>query len=108
LLEALRPDPNQAADNKQQQQQQGAGSGGGGGGDGIPNIAQIKLLKLLQTEIRSKTVALAELRQRQEKWTADQEKQFEGLSQRQGRLADMVRDLTRPVAPEPENEGERK
>jgi hypothetical protein len=106
LLDSLQA---QRAEGKQkgEGQEQGGGQGGGagGGGDGIPGIAQIKLLKLLQTELKSKTLELAKLREPDGKWSEKNQKKFEELSQTQGRLADMVRELSEP-APEPEPEPE--
>lgn len=86
---------------QQQQQQQGGGGGGGGNQDGIPSVAQIRLLKTLQKELLDRTIQLAKVRQDNGKWTDEQEKQFEKLSEQQGRLADLVRDLSKP-APEPD------
>ena len=77
-------------------------SGATQGGDGIPNIAQIKLLKLLQIELNGQTDQLAAVKTKNGKWTADEQKRFEQLSKRQGRLADLVRDLTSPAEDEPE------
>lgn len=96
LLDALQPDRGQGKKKGQGGEEGGQeGGGGGGGGDGIPNIAQIKLLKLLQTQLKSRTVALGKTRPADGKWTAEQEKEIERLGERQGKLADMVRDLSR-------------
>ena len=86
---------------QQQAQQAGDGEGGGqggDGGDGIPDIAQIMLLKALQTEINEATAELAQRRDHQKKPTPEQakelERRFVALSERQGQLADLIRDLT--------------
>ena len=103
LLDSLRSDGGAQGKGKKGQQQ-GQGGGGGGAGDGIPNIAQVKLLKALQQEINSETERLVALRGGVEKPDEELERRFESLSRRQGRLADLVRELSRPVADE-EQEG---
>ncbi|MFO0945120.1 MAG: DUF4175 family protein [Planctomycetota bacterium] len=110
LLDSLQQDKDggRKKGGEQGEQGQGGGGGGGGGADGIPNIAQIKLLKLLQTQLKSRTVALAKLRGPDGKFTDDQRKDIEDLSRRQGKLADMVLELTKPAPEEQEAEGEEK
>jgi hypothetical protein len=78
----------------------GGGDGGAGGGarddDGIPATAQLKLLKSLQQEINERTETYDELRRRNHPLTPDQAADLKRLSEDQGVLADLVRDLTRP------------
>lgn len=102
LLDSLRKDnPKNAQAQQQGNQGEGQGPGGaqGGGQDGIPSIAQIKLLKSLQQEIRDDTEQLVTTKPT-EGWSDDQKETFEKLSQRQGRLADIVRDMMKPAAEE--------
>ncbi len=98
LLDSLRKDPNQKkARNGNKQEGQGEGEGGGGsGGDGIPSIAQIKLLKSLQQEILSDTKSLV-AEKKSDQWSTDQEQELSDLSKKQGRLADLVKDLMKPT-----------
>jgi hypothetical protein len=98
LIDSLRKDPNQRKGRKGNQQEgQGEGEGGGGsGGDGIPSIAQIKLLKSLQQEILGDTKSLVESK-KSDQWSPDQEQELSELSKKQGRLADLVRDLMKPT-----------
>jgi hypothetical protein len=97
LLESLKADAGRGG--------QGGGGGGGGGDggaggnrneDGIPAIAQLKLLKTLQQEINEKTEAYDELRRRNHTLTPEQTAEIQRLADDQGVLADLVRDLTRP------------
>lgn len=99
LLDALRRDPNQQQNEQKQNggQQGGQGGQGGGGGDGIPDRAQIKLIKALQTDIYQRTVELVEAREEEGKWTPAQEREMGTLGEQQGELADLIRDLTQPA-----------
>ena len=99
LLESLKPDPAKKNDRKQdgQQGQQGQQGGQqGGGGDGIPGIAQIKLLKLLQTTLVADTEDLLSERGDADQWTDEQKGRIGELGQRQGELADLIRELSEP------------
>lgn len=102
LLDSLARDPSGAQRDGPGGQQGGEGGAGGQAGDGqdgIPSLAQIKLLKGLQEEILEETQELARS-QNQKDWTEDERKQFEKLSERQGRLADLIRELTEPAEEE--------
>lgn len=97
LIDSLRKDPNQKKAKKGNQQGGEGGEGGGGAGqDGIPSIAQIKLLKSLQREILDDTKSLAQNKPA-EQWNPEQQQELDDLSKRQGRLADLVRDLMKPT-----------
>ncbi|MBY0586285.1 DUF4175 family protein [bacterium] len=97
LIESLRKDPQQKKSKKGNQQGGEGGEGGGGSGqDGIPSIAQIKLLKSLQLEILEETKSLEPVQQVGEE-KPEQQQEREGLSKRQGRLADLVKDLMKPT-----------
>ncbi|MGL5098270.1 MAG: DUF4175 family protein, partial [Planctomycetia bacterium] len=102
LLDSLR---SEQKDGEDQKKQQGGGEGGGGGGgDGIPNIAQIRLIKSLQVELLDETERLIAEKAKAEQWTDEQQKRLDDVGKRQGELADLVRDMTDP---EPEDkEGE--
>lgn len=97
LLDSLAQDPQQpGGDKKEGGQQGGQGAGqGGGDGDGIPSIAQIKLLKMLQQEILTDTKELAQTKA-EAGWNDEQKQEFEKLSKKQGKLADLVHDFMKP------------
>jgi hypothetical protein len=104
LLDALKNDPDAQAG----QSEDAAGGGGAGGGqqdgpprDGIPPIAQLKMLRSLQIEINERTLELDDSRQRQKGLSPTQEKELESLSAEQGILADLVRKFA-----EPDDEGD--
>lgn len=100
LLDALRPDPQTPNNNRQPGGEGGAGGAANrGGGDAIPNSAQVKLVKLLQTDIHQKTVALVSTQKVKGQWNAEDKQSFEELSRRQGQLADLVREMTEPALP---------
>jgi hypothetical protein len=101
LLDSLKNDQDakkQEGGGQQKGGEGGGGQGGGnqGGGDGIPNLAQIKLLIALQEEIKTLTTSLIDAKAKSGKWSADQEKEFADLSQRQGKLVDLVNDFAKP------------
>jgi hypothetical protein len=98
LLDALKSDPSSAGDPSE-----GAAGGGGAGSqqggpprDGIPPIAQLKMLRSLQIEINERTRDLDDARQRQKGLSPTQEKELESLSAEQGTLAGLVRNLAQP------------
>jgi hypothetical protein len=100
LIDSLRDDPTQQKTAKGQQQGGGEGEGGAGGDqDGIPSLAQIKLLRSLQQEILADTKELS-LAQADQPLNDEQKTRFEKLAQRQGRLADLVSDFMQPVEDE--------
>lgn len=98
ILDSLKADPAKKQNDQQQQEgEQGEGGGGGGNqGGGIPDIAQIKLLKLMQIEINDRTQILVDAKAKVGKWTPQQQKQFTQLSELQGRLAGLVLELSEP------------
>jgi len=93
LLESLRPDKKDG---------QGGGGGGGGGaqagrrGDGIPDAAQVKMLKKLQEELNTRTEELDEVKERKKTLTDDQQAEVTRLQDEQGTIADLARDIARP------------
>jgi hypothetical protein len=96
LRDAIR---NDQANNGQQQGggEGGGGGGGGGGGEGLPSIAQLKLLKLLQEDLNRRTELLDELQRRRIPLTPDQEREASRLVEEQKTIADLARDLTKPI-----------
>ncbi len=92
LAEALKPEP--PAEPKPDDENQPAGGDNnaskkqGTPSDGIPPIAQLKLLKLMQQEINSRIEALQQAVA--DKPTAEQLRQYKALSRQQGKLAEIV------------------
>ena len=99
LLSALEADS--GGDNKQQPEGQegespSGGSGGGqsGQGDGIAEIAQLKLIKLLQQEVNTRTRDLDQSLGGKTTLTPEEQQEYTQLSEEQGQLADLIRNLT--------------
>lgn len=110
LLEALKPQEGEGQ-GQQAGNQQGSGQGGGAGGnEGLMRlVAQLRLLKMLQIDIKEQTEQIERTRRQMGDLPPEQLKRLEDLQQLQGQLADIVRQLT-PENPEPlpqEPEGER-
>ena len=105
LLEALKPDePKPGKDG-------GGGAGGGGSGgaaprDGISDVAQLKLIKLLQETINQRTEDFGESLDRQQPLSPQQQHRLAMLSDEQRQLADLVLDLSRPTTDNPEDDPE--
>ncbi|MFM7591606.1 MAG: hypothetical protein ACKO85_07410, partial [Isosphaeraceae bacterium] len=76
----------------QQQQQQGQQEDG----DGIPTVAQLKMLKRLQAEINARTGELDGKIKAGAKLVAGEQTELDDLKLEQGRLADLLRDLSKP------------
>jgi hypothetical protein len=86
-------------------QKQGQPQDGGNGGeqpagsetDGIPQLAQLKMLKTLQQDVLERTAELEGLRKTGTALSAEQLSEIESLAEEQGRLADLARNLARQV-----------
>jgi len=77
--------------------QQGGGSGGRQEGpptDGIPTLAQIKMLIVLQRDLSSRTAELEQLRGKDGHLPPSAQEQLDAIAQEQGELADLVRNLS--------------
>jgi len=101
LLEALKPEePTAESDG-------GGGQGNQQGpppGAGIQSLAELKLLKLLQHEVNLRTETLQQAVAPDGKPNEQQRRQFQSLADQQGRLADLLLQLLRPVQQKPEDE----
>lgn len=103
-----------AADEENQGQDQNQGGQGGQGGGGrqgqnggqIRSLAELKLLKLLQQDLRRRTVQTREETAGKETLTDARRRQLERLADEQGRLAELVFDLLQPAAPQTKNDPE--
>lgn len=73
-------------------------------GDGIADIAQLKLIKLLQQEINTRTLELEEQYGRNQRLAPEQQAEYEQLSVEQGELADLIRNMLEPEAAQPEDD----
>lgn len=104
LLAALAPDEN-PENGPQEEEENAAGEGEGGDTPQQPSydLAQLKLVKLLQLELNERTAELATQAAGQNALTAEQARQFTALGEEQGQLADLVNDLSKPTAPAPED-----
>lgn len=99
LLDALKPDDGMRL---------GGGSGGGGGGggrngpegDGIPELAQLKLLKNLQLDVNKRTEELAKNCPEPAKMTPAQEHELASIRQDQADISRLLDGLTAPAKPE--------
>ena len=101
LIDSLQPD--KPKDGEQQQQQQQQGGEQQQEGDGIPPVAQLKMLKRLQTEINNRTGEYDKMVNGGQKLTLEQKTDLESLKTEQGRLADLLRDLSKPKRSDGEN-----
>lgn len=90
ILASLASDP-------PRQQQGGGGSGGGGGqAGGKRSLAELKLLKAMQEDINRRTASLEDLRRRNQTLTVDERDEYARLSEEQGKLADLLLEMTKP------------
>jgi DNA repair exonuclease SbcCD ATPase subunit len=96
LLDSLKNEPSDQQGDEQSGGGQGGGQQGGPPRDGIPPLAQLKMLKSLQIEINDRTRELGEVRASEKKLSPAQERELQSLGAEQGTLADLVRSLTEP------------
>lgn len=109
LVEALQPESPGPPDGEPPPDQEGGGSGDSGGPqngpptDGIPTLAQIKMLIALQKELTSRTTEIEQLRGKDGRLPRSAQEQLDSIAQEQGALADLVRNLSTAAA-EPDDE----
>ncbi|HZT80237.1 MAG TPA: hypothetical protein VFA26_08445, partial [Gemmataceae bacterium] len=105
LLEALKEEPGAPlrAQKKKQDGQQpgggegGGGGGGGGGGDGIPPLAQLKLLRAMQAEINQRTDEFTRQHPDKDKMDDRAKAELKALQRDQQEVAELLEELTRPA-----------
>lgn len=106
LNDALKQDQDDGAQKKQQEEHLGDGGQNqndeGPQTDGIPALAQLKLLLALQRELLERTTRLSALRESGKPFTPVQNAELEALAKEQGELADLARNLSR-LATEPDD-----
>jgi hypothetical protein len=111
LVEALKPDPagpDKPLEGEPEPDQAGGSSGGRQQGpptDGVPTLAQVKLLISLQKELSSRTVELEQLRGKEGRLSPSAQEQLDSIAHEQGELADLVRNLSTAAA-EPDGDDE--
>jgi hypothetical protein len=83
----------------------GGGGGGGGGaeGDGIPPLAQLKLLRQLQADINARTVEFRKVHPEGEKLDEKAQTELQTIRKEQQELADLLDELIQPDDPPADN-----
>lgn len=104
VLEALAQDQQPDKPPGEEGGEGGGGSGSGQGGDSNLAVAQIKMLKLLQMDLNRRTAALAQRQAEGTELSAAEQQTLAQLSDEQGLLADLVRNLLVPTEAPPEND----
>src|SRR5205085_518582 len=102
--EGEKPQPAQQGDGGKE------GNDAGPETDGIPPLAELKMLLALQREILEQTTRLHELRASGKSLTPAQQQELEALAREQVELADLARNLSRLATEppdEPQDEGTR-
>lgn len=106
LVDALKPDEPDSNQNPPPEQA-GGGSGGQQGhppADGIPTLAQVKMLITLQKELIARTAEIEKLRGKDGRLPLAAHEELEAIAREQGDLADLTRNLSAVSSP-PEDEG---
>ncbi len=96
LIATLKEDEKQKK--PQQKKQQGPAPGGQQGTpptDGIPNIAQLKLIKTMQQDLMQRTAEVMARMNRGDNITEEQQQEQQDLALEQSELADLTRNLTK-------------
>ena len=102
LLDVLKPENALASRRPQASQQEGkqeggGSGGGGGGGDGLPPLAQLKLLRLLQAEINQRTDEFAKQHPDPTKLTDKEKAELQAIRREQQEVAELLDALTQPA-----------
>jgi hypothetical protein len=100
LAEALKPEePNPDDDPSQHPGGGSSGQSDGAPSDGIPAIAQVKMLITLQKELAARTTEIERLRGKDGQLPAAARQELEIIAREQGELADLARNLSNLAAP---------
>jgi hypothetical protein len=100
LVDALEPDaPDRNAGGQPSPEQAGGGGQGAPPADGIPTLAQVKMLLSLQRELFTRTAEIERLRGRDGKLPAAAQTELEAIAAEQGELADLARNLSAISSP---------
>jgi hypothetical protein len=101
VLEALKPDKGAAQrPSKQQGGGQPGGNPNGAPSDGIPPLAQLKLLRTMQQDVNQRTDAFSKQHPDPKKLTDQEKKELQGLSNEQQEVADLLEKMTSAEEPE--------
>ena len=103
LLAALKPDEGSPMEPQDPPEGNG-GQNQGGNQPTLQNLAELKLLKLMQETINKWTAELEEARRKTGQLTEEQEREVDALAQEQGQLADRVLEMIRAAAERPEDD----
>lgn len=100
LIDVLKEDEKERQAKAQQASGQGdtSGGGGAGGGDGIPPLAQLKLLRALQAEVNERTSAFDAAHADRTKLTPEQQVELGALRTAQAELASLLETIA-PAEP---------
>jgi hypothetical protein len=109
LLEAIKeqqqdaPRPIKGGDEDGEMGGEPGGGGGGGGGDGLPPMAQLKLLKAMQEEVNERTASFRKRYPELENLPKKARDELDDIRREQKEVADLLERLTTPPdEPEPE------
>jgi hypothetical protein len=102
LLEALQPEAGSPME--PQNPPDGPGGQSPGSQPTLQNLAELKLLKLMQESINKRTAELEEARGRTGQLSEEQDREVESLGQEQGQLADRVLEMIQATAERPEDD----
>jgi hypothetical protein len=105
----------EAADKMQQQARSGGGGGGGGEGggggapgDGIPPVAQLKLLRDLQKDVNDRTEVFKKEHPDPKNWKDKDRAELQAIRKDQQDVAELIDELTRPAGEPGGAEGDKK
>ncbi|HEV3024899.1 MAG TPA: hypothetical protein VGX76_20630, partial [Pirellulales bacterium] len=105
LLAALQPEAADQATQQPGDQPGGPGDGGGQSpGDAVRALAELKLLKLMQDDLNSRTEALNGATRGRLPLSPEQQEAFRELSEEQGQLADLLLELSKPAGGQPDDD----
>ncbi len=101
LIEALKTEDGEPPEDAESPPSE---EGDQGAGDAIQLLAQLKLLKLMQEEINRRTAELEEaIRRRGGAVSPEQQSELDELASEQGKLADLLFNLSQPAEENPED-----
>jgi len=104
LVEALMPDPPGGGMPPSDQAGGGSGDQAAPPSDGIPTLAQVKMLITLQRELFTRTAEIEQLRGKDGQLPAAARAELESIAREQGDLADLTRNLSGISSPDDEDE----
>jgi hypothetical protein len=81
---------------------------GAPGGEGIPQIAQLKLLRALQAELNERTAKFASEHPDAAKWTQTERDELAAIRRSQAELATLLEEIAPPEAPKEPPKEEKK